>query len=167
MASICCSPPDMVPASWPRRSPSRGNRPKARSSTSRWRTPAKVTMRRFSRTVRFGKMPRPSGMVHTPIRASASGATPFTWRPPMWTHPAVAASWPLATLSVVVLPPPLGPSSATTAPRGHDEVDAVQHLDAAVGGPHAGQLEHRHDRRRRLLGCVGRGHRQSSAAEPR
>jgi hypothetical protein len=25
IASICCSPPDMVPAAWPRRSASRGN----------------------------------------------------------------------------------------------------------------------------------------------
>ena len=34
MASICCSPPDSVPASWERRSLSRGKRPKTRSSSS-------------------------------------------------------------------------------------------------------------------------------------
>ena len=27
IASICCSPPDIVPASWPRRSLRMGNRP--------------------------------------------------------------------------------------------------------------------------------------------
>ena len=71
------------------RSFSRGNWVKARSSTWLSGAPAYVTMRRFSRTVRLGKMPRPSGIVHTPIRASASGLAPFTWRPSTCTHPAV------------------------------------------------------------------------------
>ena len=51
---------------------------------------------------------------------------------------------PFATLSVVVLPAPFGPSSATTLPAGTREIDAVQHLDAAVAGTHAAQLEQRH-----------------------
>jgi hypothetical protein len=63
-------------------------------------------------------MPRPSGIVQMPMRASASGATPLTWRPSRCTQPAVEASWPLATFKVVVLPPPFGPRSATTEPRG-------------------------------------------------
>ena len=37
-------------------------------------------MRMFSATVRFGKMPRPSGIVHTPARASESGAAPVMSR---------------------------------------------------------------------------------------
>ena len=36
----------------------------------------------------------------------------------MCTQPDVAGSWPLTTFSVVVLPPPFGPSSATTLPFG-------------------------------------------------
>jgi len=34
MASICCSPPDMVPASWSRRSFSRGKMPNMRSMSA-------------------------------------------------------------------------------------------------------------------------------------
>src|SRR4051794_27569048 len=75
-------------------------------------------MRRFSFTVRFGKMPRPSGIVHTPMRASASVPAPFTCRPAMCTQPAVGVICPLITFSVVVFPPPFGPSRATTLPTG-------------------------------------------------
>jgi hypothetical protein len=57
-------------------------------------------------------------MLHTPARASASGAAPLTWEPAMWTHPSVGTMRPLITLSVVVLPPPFGPSRAKTVPGG-------------------------------------------------
>ena len=67
-------------------------------------------------TVRLGKMPRPSGSVHRPARASLSGRMPLTWRPSTWKHPFVGSIWPLATRNVVDLPAPLGPSSASTAP---------------------------------------------------
>jgi hypothetical protein len=43
----------------------------------------------------------------------------------------MGVSCPEMTSSVVVFPPPLGPH----------QVDAVQHLDAAVGGPHPAELE--------------------------
>ena len=59
--SICCSPPDSVPAVCLRRSPKRGNCVNTRSCTSWKFVPVNVAMRRFSITVRFGKMPRPPG----------------------------------------------------------------------------------------------------------
>ena len=61
-------------------------------------------------------MPRPSGSVHSPARASSSGRIPLTCRPSTWKHPDVGASCPLATFSVVDLPAPLGPSRASTPP---------------------------------------------------
>ena len=81
MASICCSPPDSVPANCRRRSFSRGNCENARSESSENEIPTCVYMRRFSATLRFGKMPRPSGTRHTPARASASLVTPLISRP--------------------------------------------------------------------------------------
>ena len=76
------------------------------------------------------------------MRASASGATPLTRRPGHGhVAPASGTSWPLATFRVVVLPAPLGPSSATTRAGGHGQVDAVEHLDAAVADADVPQLE--------------------------
>ena len=43
--------------------------------------------------------------------------------------------------SVVVLPTPFGPSSATTEPAGTGEREPVQHLDAAVAGADVVELE--------------------------
>ena len=64
IASICCSPPDIVPAFWLLRSASRGKRWKTRSMSSfnpdrsvRWNAP----ISRFSTTVMRGKRRRPSG----------------------------------------------------------------------------------------------------------
>ena len=91
-------------------------------------------MRRFSRTVRFGKTPRPSGIVHTPSRASASGLAPLTWRPATCTPPAVGDHLAAGHLEG------RGLAGAVRAEQRHDrrgrhrEVDAVQHLDAAVRG---------------------------------
>ena len=72
--------------------------------------------RRFSVTVRLGKMPRPSGSVHNPARASLSGRMPLAWRPRTWKQPFVGSICPLATRSVVDLPAPFGPSRASTEP---------------------------------------------------
>ncbi len=118
MESMRCSPPDNVPASCLRRLVSTGNRAKARSSTQALFSPGRrnVYMSRFSETVRFGKMERPSGIMHTPDRASRS----LAFRPSRWpatsTVPAVSASCPEIALSRVVLPAPFGPSSAKAEP---------------------------------------------------
>jgi hypothetical protein len=68
--------------------------------------------------VRFGKTERPSGMVHSPSRASSSGPEAFTCTPPRWMSPEVGFFCPEITLTSVDLPAPLGPSSAITAPLG-------------------------------------------------
>ncbi len=75
-------------------------------------------MSRFSRTVRFGKIPRPSGMRHTPARASCTGEAPVMSQPSSNTLPAVGRSSPLITFSNELLPAPLGPRMATSAPPG-------------------------------------------------
>ena len=79
-------------------------------------TPTCVAMSRFSRTVRLGKMPRPSGTVQMPIRARSSADAPVTMAPSKQTAPLFGAKVPAHTLSIVVLPPPFGPSSAMTDP---------------------------------------------------
>ena len=63
-------------------------------------------------------MPRPSGIVHSPARASLSEDHPLTLSPRNRTSPLTGDSWPLATFSVVLLPAPFGPSSAYTCPGG-------------------------------------------------
>ena len=141
MASICCSPPESVPATWCDARPGGGSgrRPSPPRATADG--PPKVIRRRFSVTVRLGKMPRPSGNVHRPARASLSGRMPLTWRPITWKQPFVGSICPLATLSVVDLPAPLGPSRASTCAGGDGQVDAVQDLDLPVGGMDAAQLD--------------------------
>src|SRR5207245_1669054 len=73
-ASICCSPPDSVPACWLRRESSHG---KYSSTVVRSGRPRRMyaPMRRFSQTVSSAKMPRPSGTCATPARATASGGS--------------------------------------------------------------------------------------------
>ena len=46
--------------------------------------------------------------------------------------PPIGVCSPPTTRSIVDLPAPLGPSTATTPPAGQREVDAVQHVDSAV-----------------------------------
>jgi len=75
-------------------------------------------MARFSRTVRLGKTPRPSGMAHIPALVSFSGdRLPTAWSP-IRTSPALGRMRPLTTLSSVDFPAPFGPSSANTLPGG-------------------------------------------------
>ena len=81
-------------------------------------TPTWVAIRRFSRTVRFGKIPRPSGTVQMPRRARSSAETRVTVAPSKHTSPPLGTRVPAHTLSSVVLPPPLGPRRATTDPAG-------------------------------------------------
>ena len=89
IASICCSPPDSVPAvcaaALARAAGSGVGRLLDLASATR---PRWVIIQRFSRTVRFGKMPRPSGMRHSPRRARSSGRAPLTRRPATRTSPA-------------------------------------------------------------------------------
>ena len=63
-------------------------------------------------------------------------------------------------MSVVDLPAPFGPSSATHRARGHLEVDAVQHLDASYAARMPAQLEQRHAAGRALDGRSAVAHTQ-------
>ena len=72
----------------------RRRRPRCRRRAAR----AWVAMRRFSRTVRFGKMPRPSGTRHSPARARSSARAPLTRRPATRTSPPVGGCRPARTL---------------------------------------------------------------------
>ena len=118
--SICCSPPDRLPACWPARWDRIGNSSITRclaSRTASWslRT-IHVPSRRFSSTVRVGKMPRPPGMSDSPMRAMASAGSPAMLAPCSFTDPPPTLTSPLAPLRRVDLPAPLVPRRATISP---------------------------------------------------
>jgi hypothetical protein len=73
MASICCSPPDMEPAAWSRRSASRGNSSSMRSRSASIPGSFRVMAprRRLSSTDRSAKVPRPWGTWEIPALATA------------------------------------------------------------------------------------------------
>jgi hypothetical protein len=119
MVSIRCSPPESVPATWERRSASRGKSSKAASRPSR--TPLRPRMRwiesaRFSSTLSVAKTDRPSGAWATPARANAWVGFRVTSSPSRSTAPLVGAMRPEATRAMVVFPAPLGPTMATASP---------------------------------------------------
>ena len=70
-------------------------------------------MCRFSSTVSWAKMRRPSGTCTTPRVTMSCGATWVTSSPSKWTLPCLGTSRPLTVLRVVVLPAPLAPMSVT------------------------------------------------------
>ena len=74
-ASICCSPPLRLPATWPNREPRAGNSWATRSIDA-FSSPLGDTRTMFSLTLRDGKIPRPSGMWKKPFRAMAWAGTP-------------------------------------------------------------------------------------------
>ena len=66
---------------------------------------------------------RCSGSTHEPL--------PATSRPPIATRPASGRSKPATTRSSVVLPEPLGPSSATSSPCADAQARAVDRTGGA------------------------------------
>ena len=79
MATICCSPPDSVPASWRRRSASRGNSVKTLSRRSAYLLAArleKAPISRFSATLMEENNCRPSGTSAKPRAALAWARQP-------------------------------------------------------------------------------------------
>src|SRR5256885_4850191 len=123
IASICCCPPDMVPASWLRRSFSVGNVSKA--SARLWSMALRAALRkapsiRFSTTVSLGNSRRPSGTSATPRSTIASAeslvrscAVPSTVSD---IRPRSGRTRPVTHFISVLLPLPLVPSSATVSP---------------------------------------------------
>jgi hypothetical protein len=90
IATICCSPPDIVPAFCCRRSARRGKSPKTRSMSSwkfclslRWNAP----ISRFSSTLMRGKSRRPSGDWEMPIFTISCGGAFVMSLPWKWIRP--------------------------------------------------------------------------------
>ena len=127
IASICCSPPESRPARLAGAlgedreqlvHPARG-----RARAPPCRAPPCPPARRFSATVRRPKIRRPSGTCTSPPRATSAGSSPIRLRPASSIEPPVIAPRcprrvPDTARSSVLLPAPLFPSTATTAPSG-------------------------------------------------
>ena len=121
MASICCSPPDIVPAFCFKRSLSRGNRLNTNSISSamaflsdRCAAPSS----RFFCTDIYGNRCRPSGASTSPRRTMSAVDAPVMSSPRKRMLPAAAGTMPTMALSVVDLPAPLAPTSVTMPPSG-------------------------------------------------
>ena len=119
-ASICCWPPERSPARSPRRPASTGNSSRIRSNDCldrrRSRRCVQPAIRRFSPTLRSGKMPRPPGMWDSPSRAMRTGELPVTSRPSKTTRPRRGGVNPEMARSKVDFPAPLVPRTARTSP---------------------------------------------------
>src|SRR5579872_165677 len=117
IASICCSPPDSDQPPCLSRSFRRGNRSNtsARSALSSrlFRARGAVPVIRFSSTVRPGKIRRPSGQWARPEPTMCSTAVSWIGSPFQVIVPEVGRTSPEMVESVVVLPAPLPPISAT------------------------------------------------------
>src|SRR4029453_12652257 len=123
MASCCCSPPERTPPLRPSSVLSFGNSWNTRSSgspsplTPARRRPSRP-MRRFSCTVRFGKISRPCGTYPMPQAARSSGRRPPRSQPSNFPLPDRTGRGPLIDFSSVVFPTPLRPIRQTTVPAG-------------------------------------------------
>ena len=119
-ASICCSPPDRVPAFWLCRSRNRANMSNTFSKRTRTFAPSlrylKAPSSRFSRTVRNGKTRRPSGTSEIPSSVRLYGGRRVISCPRKWIAPARGKSAPATARSVLDLPAPLAPISVTISP---------------------------------------------------
>ena len=119
-ASICCWPPERLPARSARRGARVGKAAKASSimslSRSPRRRPCQAAARRLSSTRRLGKMPSPPGTWATPRRAISSGGRWVMSRPSKTMAPWSASTTPPTARSRVDLPAPLVPSRATISP---------------------------------------------------
>src|SRR6202165_2324754 len=119
MATICCSPPDSVPANCSRRSARRGNN----SNSARWvagqaRRAAGVCapISRFSSTVSVRNTWRPSGTWAMPTPGRSAAAVSDSTRPSYSIRPPSSGTTPEIARNSVVLPAPLGPTIATNCP---------------------------------------------------
>ena len=135
-ASICCSPPDRVPAFCAMRSRSRGN-----SSSTRSRSPGDLLRgpcagRRRGRgspsTVIRGKIRRPSGEWQMPAATISWPGSPMMSLPLNVTEPLRARSRPEIVRRVVDLPAPFEPIRVTISPGADRQGEALHRGDVAV-----------------------------------
>ena len=116
-ASICCSPPESVPPACHERSRRRGKR-----SYTHWISPEMSSLRRyaptlrFSRTVRSGKMCRPSGTSVMPFFTMVVASRPVMLSPRKLIVPPEGFTSPAIVRSVELLPAPFAPMSVTISP---------------------------------------------------
>ena len=128
---------DSVPAFWPLRSRRRGNMSNMPSIMRRTFAPSRRFLKppssRFSRTVRNGNTCRPSGTSAMPSSArSCDGSRVMSW-PRNVIAPARGCSSPAIARSVVDLPAPFAPISATISPSLTSMRDAAADRQLAVG----------------------------------
>src|SRR5438067_434392 len=122
IASICCSPPESVPASWRPRSARTGNSSRTRPSASRRSVSGRpcAPRSRLSSTDNRPNSRRPSGTSAIPARTTTCAGFPATGDPSRATVPEVGRSRPAMHLSNVDLPAPFAPTSATSSPAETD-----------------------------------------------
>ena len=123
-------------------------------------------MRRFSQTVSSAKSPRPSGTCATPSARDRLGRAPRERLARRRRSRRSARTVPEIARSVVVLPAPFAPSSATTSPSSTRERDAVQRLDRPVARLDVAQLKQRRNRRLPDRPRSPRGFARTSAGVP-
>ena len=119
MASICCSPPESVPASCLRRSFRRGKHSNTQSMSRLMlarslRVNAPIS--RFSCTFICAKMRRPSGTCARPILRMLCASTCWISLSIKTIFPLLGWIRPDTVCSVVVLPAPFAPISVTISP---------------------------------------------------
>ena len=163
-ASICCSPPESsaglavqaaAPASGSSRRPARACgsdlSPRGRGAGSR-------------ATVSSKNSARSSGTWARPRRATLWAARPATGSPSDVTVPRDRRQQARdRSSSVVVLPAPLGPSSATTSPASTCQVEVAHDGDAAVAGV---QSRRRAAERRGRVAGAGAASRRGTSPRP-
>src|SRR5689334_12970924 len=119
-ASICCSPPESVPAGCEARSRRRGKLPMARSISAstffRSLRYLKPPISRFSRTVSAGNTRRPSGTSAMPAAVRACAGSRVTSAPSKRIFPFLEDIEPATPRMVVLLPAPLAPIKVTISP---------------------------------------------------
>src|SRR5262245_36509123 len=119
-ASICCSPPESVPAGWEARSRRRGKAYMARSiRASTFRRSLrylKPPISRFSRTVSAGNTRRPSGTSAMPAAVRAWAGRRVMSAPPKVIFPFLGSNDPATPRRIVLLPAPLAPIRVTISP---------------------------------------------------
>src|SRR5262249_1716324 len=119
-ASICCSPPESVPAGCEARSRRRGKLPMARSISAstffRSLRYLKPPISRFSRTLSAGNTRRPSGTRAMPAAVRAWAGSRVTSTPSKRILPFLEDIEPATPRMVVLLPAPLAPIRVTISP---------------------------------------------------
>ena len=144
IATICCSPPESVPASCARRSYSRGKRLYTRSKSSFSPFPCRYApIWRFSSTLIGANRRRFSGTIAIPramrklvffvVMSSRSNST----------RPALGLTMPRQVFSVVDLPDALPPSRQTSSPGYTLMRDIVEDVDLPVIRMNVFELEQR------------------------